>query len=91
MNTTSTFLRPGIDSAAFGAFLEEVHESRNGRRRTELCDWALETGRQLPMSPEAIMTFEDAGAVVALESGRITFPNGIMVWVEMEANTTDEA
>jgi len=91
MNTTSTFLRPGIDHAAFGAFLTQVQESREGRRRLELTDWALETGRQLPMSPEAILTFEDAGAVVDLETGWITFPNGIKVWVEMEANTTDEA
>lgn len=91
MNATSTFLRPGIDVAAFDAFLIEVQESREARRRRELIDWAVETGRQLPMSPETIITFEDAGAVVDLETGWITFPNGIKVWVEMETTTTKEA
>lgn len=84
--TTSTFLRPGIDFTAFAAFLAQVQESHEGRRRTELCDWSLETGQMLPMSPDVITTFEDAGAVVDLDTGWITFPNGIKVYVEAVAD-----
>lgn len=87
--TTGTFLRPGIDFTAFAAFLEQVQGARNGRRRTELCDWALETGQMLPMSPDVITTFEDAGAVVDLDTGWITFPNGIKVYVEGVAATEE--
>jgi hypothetical protein len=91
MNATSTFLRPGIDLAAFAAFLDEVQATREQRRLQELIDWSKESGKPLPMTPAAVLVFEDAGAVVDLETGWIAWPNGVKVWVEMEAQTTEEA
>lgn len=79
MNATSTFIRPGIDHTAFGAFLDEVLHAREDRRRDELVAWAQETGKPLPMPSKVIVTLEDAGAVVDLETGWITWPNGVSI------------
>jgi hypothetical protein len=79
MNTISTFLRPGIDHAAFSVFLDEVQAAREERRRHELVAWSRETGQPLPMPSKVIVTLEDAGAVVDLESGWIRWPNGVEV------------
>lgn len=79
MNTVSTFLRPGIDHAAFSAFLDEVQAASKERRRGELVAWSQETGRPLPMPSKVIVTLEDAGAVVDLETGWITWPNGVEI------------
>ena len=77
--TTNTFLRPGIDHAAFGVFLDEVQEASQERRRSELVAWAQETGKPLPMPSKVIVTLEDAGAIVDLETGWIRWPNGVEI------------
>lgn len=82
MNTTSTFLRPGIDHAAFSGFLDEVQAAREERRRGELVAWSQETGRPLPLPSKVIVTLEDAGAVVDLETGWIRWPNGVEILPE---------
>lgn len=82
MNTTSTFLRPGIDHAAFSVFLDEVQAAREERRRGELVAWSQETGRPLPLPSKVIVTLEDAGAVVDLETGWIRWPNGVEILPE---------
>lgn len=79
MNTTSTFLRPGIDLAAFSVFLDEVQVASQERRRGELAAWSQETGTALPMPSKVIVTLEDAGAVVDLETGWIRWPNGVEI------------
>lgn len=77
MNATSTFLRPGIDFDAFGAYLQAVYAGERQRRRDEIEAQAAESGIRLPMSPDMVLVFEDAGAVVDLISGLITFPSGV--------------
>lgn len=79
MNTTSTFLRPGIDHAAFSVFLDEVQAASEERRRGELTAWTQETAKPLPMPSKVIVTLEDAGAVVDLETGWIRWPNGVEI------------
>lgn len=73
-------LIPGIDHVAFSAFLDQVQVAREQRRLQEILDWSRETGNPLPMTADAVLAFEDAGAVVDLETGWISWPNGINVW-----------
>lgn len=91
--THPQIIRPGIDFDAFEAHLQAVYVTEQQRRCSELQDQAAESGLPLPMSPEAILTFEDAGAVVDLVTGWITWPNGIKVWngnlVGVEAVTSE--
>jgi hypothetical protein len=75
--SSNTFIRPGIDFEAFNAFLDQVRERMEARRREGLAAHAAATGLPLPMAPEVILSFEDAGAVVDLETGWITWPSGI--------------
>lgn len=80
--TTTTFLRPGIDHAAFSVFLDEVQAASQERRRGELVAWSQETGKPLPLPSKAIATLEDAGAMVDLETGWISWPNGVEILPE---------
>lgn len=76
MTTPYATIRPGIDFAAFARYLELIRH-------------ADETGIPLAMSPAAIMAFEDAGAVVDMETGWIDWPDGIAATnmaVAMDAN-----
>lgn len=73
----TTVIRPGIDFDAFEAHLQAVYAGERQRRRDELQAQADESGIPLPMSPDMILTFEDAGAVVELDTGWISFPAGV--------------
>jgi hypothetical protein len=81
----TTFIRPGIDYAAFDAYLTALYDAQAAReqqdadaqRRTELEAHVTETGLPLPLPANVIVQLEDAGAVVDLETGWITWPSGI--------------
>ena len=75
--THPQIIRPGIDFDAFEAHLQAVYAGERQRRRDELQAQADESGISLPMSPDMVLTFEDAGAVVDLVTGLITWPNGV--------------
>ena len=77
MNTNHRLIRPGIDFDAFGAYLKAVHATEHRRRCDELNAHAAESGNPLPMTPAVILAFEDAGAVVDLVTGVISWPNGV--------------
>lgn len=77
MNAQRRLIRPGIDFDAFDAHLQAVYAGERQRRRDELEAWAAESGMPLPMSPDLVLFFEDAGAVVDLATGLITWPNGV--------------
>lgn len=77
MDAQRRLIRPGIDFDAFEAHLQAVYAGERQRRRDEIAAQAAESGILLPMSPETVVMFEDAGAVVDLISGMITFPSGI--------------
>ena len=77
VDAQSKFIRPGIDFEAFEAHLQAVHATDRQRRCDKMQEEAAESGIKLPMSPEMILTFEDAGAVVDLVTGLITWPNGV--------------
>lgn len=75
--THPQIIRPGIDFDAFEAHLQAVYAGERQRRCQAVQDEAAEIGISLPMSPDMILTFEDAGAVVDLATGLITWPNGV--------------
>lgn len=58
-----TTLRPGIDYASFSRFLELIQHQ-------------ADTGTRLPMAAGMIMELEDQGAIVDLETGAVTWPDG---------------
>lgn len=77
-------IRPGIDFDAFESYLQAVYAGERQRRRSEIEAQAAESGIPLPMSADMVVTFEDAGAVVDLISGMITFPSGVRAAPIME-------
>lgn len=77
MDAQRRHIRPGIDFDAFDAYLQAVYAGERQRRRDEIEAHAAESGIPLPMSADMVVTFEDAGAVVDLISGLITFPSGV--------------
>lgn len=77
MDAQRRLIRPGIDFVAFEAHLQAVYAGERQRRRDEIEAQATESGIPLPMSADMVLTFEDAGAVVDLISGMITFPSGV--------------
>ena len=78
MTTTNTdCIRPGIDVAAFDAYLAQIHAADEARREAEIEETAAEAGAKLPMPASVIRRFEDAGAVVDLDTGWITWPWGM--------------
>lgn len=74
---THEVIRPGIDFDAFEAHLQAVHATERQRRCDELQAWSAESGIPLPMSPGLVLFFEDAGAVVELDTGLISWPSGV--------------
>lgn len=77
MDAQRRLIRPGIDFDAFEAHLQAVYAGERQRRRDEIEAQATESGIPLPMPADLVVTFEDAGAVVDLISGLITFPSGV--------------
>lgn len=77
MNAQRRLIRPGIDFGAFEAHLQAVYAGERQRRCNELVAWSTESGIPLPMSPDMVIAFEDAGGVVDLVTGMITFPSGV--------------
>jgi acetone carboxylase gamma subunit len=64
IKTSYAVIRPGIDHDAFTRYLALVQH-------------VVDTGIPLPMSPSIILQFEDAGAVVDLETGHIDWPAAV--------------
>lgn len=77
MNAQRRHIRPGIDFDAFDAHLQAVYAGERQRRRDEIEAHAAESGIPLPMSADMVVTFEDAGAVVELDTGWIVWPSGV--------------
>lgn len=85
MDAQRRLIRPGIDFDAFEAHLQAVYAGERRRRREEIEAQSVESGIPLPMSADMVVTFEDAGAVVDLISGMITFPSGVRAAPILEA------
>lgn len=75
--TDTACIRPGIDSAAFDAYLTQLHAADQARREAEIEAAATEAGVKLPMPAGVILKFETAGAVVDLATGWIDWPWGV--------------
>lgn len=84
MTMTTTCIRPGIDAAAFDAYLSRLHAADQDRREAEIESAAAEAGVKLPMPASVILKFESAGAYVDLATGWITWPWGVRTVVVTE-------
>lgn len=82
--TATTYIQPGIDLAAFDAYLTQLHAADETRREAEIESAAAEAGAKLPMPASIIRKFEDAGAFVDLATGWITWPWGIRTVIVTE-------